>query len=110
MEQITSKTKNTKSIRLEIYKAVLEYFIKFRPFNGICNIITIIVLGDVKNASAIDDTNNTNFETYYDLQKNFPELAKYEPKTYSMFWFPLNDRGTQQRIDVLKQIVADLEK
>jgi hypothetical protein len=40
----------------------------------------------------------------------YPELMKYEPKKYSMYWFPLTNSGYNKRVRILKQIIKDMEK
>ena len=55
-----------------------------------------------------------NVERYAgdELIKQFPELWKHKPKRMCYvagYWFPLDDKGWQKRIDIIHNIIQEME-
>ena len=91
--------------KLEIYKEALElakadykrkYYVK-----GICN-----YMQDVESLYHIA---LTLIPFIFD---KYPKFKKYKPKNQydGLFWFPQNKEGLQNRIDILKTVIKELEQ
>ncbi len=87
----------TKKKRLKFYKQLLEVVCEDPDTCvGMCFYISRII----------------NVEMYDgdEIIKQFPELWKYRPKIKSGgYWFPLNSKGWQKRIDIIYNIIQEME-
>lgn len=105
MIRITEKTRNTKALRLRIYKAALTYIIEHincdGKFNGgFCKAIYSSLTGD----------KDGRFDPYNYIGITYEELKDYMPKKiYLGYWFWTDKKGTQKRIKILKKVIKQME-
>lgn len=87
----------TKKKRLKFYKELLKVVCEDPDtYVGMCYYISRII----------------NVEMYDrdEIIKQFPELWKHRPKIKSGgYWFPLDDKGWQKRIDIIHNIIQEME-
>lgn len=94
--------------RNEMYKLALEKLQTTR-FEALCAALFYSLLDLNYHPSIINN--------YFDPFKRkfgseFPELDKHRPKDYVYYWFPLDYKGMQKRVAILKQCIietSDLE-
>jgi hypothetical protein len=108
--RITSTTKNSKELRLEIYKAMLA-FIKEKVDeacygSGFCFAI--------KTVTGILHNSDSEFNFYRELNAKtvYKELECYKPpeNEFGSYWFYTDEKGTKKRIKILEKIIKEMEK
>jgi hypothetical protein len=117
MIEIKKGTRNTKSLRLKIYKEALKIIIEDKGV-GFCAAIGCTITFNDDLYSGCDDENDSvdfllaleRFDTFDRFEDNYPELYEHRPKKSNEYWFPLNDYGQKKRIKILEKVIADMEK
>lgn len=109
---ITALTRNTKALRLKIYKAALElmqeHVNKYGLFmGGFCSAIA--------NSTYVPpslDRHFTRFNPYFELERSvYKELLKYKPNTDGRtYWFSRDIVGSERRIAILEEIIKEMSK
>jgi hypothetical protein len=113
--EITETTRNTKFIRLKIYKQALTDMLydiqhpdNHRRWEGICVYIDRVV--GLKDCFVV----NPRFNTGDDLERNFPEIWKHKPKkefaVYEFYWFGFTRKDMTKRVNILKSAIKEIEK
>jgi hypothetical protein len=98
--------KNTPKMRLQIYKAALEYY-KINNKLGFCNAIFSVIKNVNQTSFKFDPYALHNKTTLQD----YPELLRYKPDIFSNkgYWFNIFYEGIEQRIKILEIIIKDME-
>jgi hypothetical protein len=110
MIKISSETKNTKVLRLKIYKAMLKKLVEYECHDyplGFCFLVT-----EVTNIEG-HETNKFNLYCAHpnsNVDVVYKELIAHKPrKTGRMYWFDTDEKGTKKRIQILEEIIQKME-
>jgi hypothetical protein len=106
--KITHTTRNTKPLRLEIYKAMLAFIKEEEKSNyGCYNAGFCLAIAEVTN---IFSGSNSKFNFFDSTFKKtaYKELEAYKPEDYFAYWFPRTPEGTNKRIKILETIIKEM--
>ena len=104
--------------KLELYMAALDY-LRFRAcmdaFEGFCRAVDVVIdrFRDKYPSNLIYRFDDSECMT----SSPFPELLVFKPKRLvyhngesgGLFWFPLNEKGLNTRIEILELIIKNLQ-
>jgi hypothetical protein len=98
MITITEKTRNNKALRLRIYKEALEIIKRKDYITGFCFALRKVLY-----------VPTNGYLSGYKIKKYYPELEKYRPNDYCIYWFKRDEQGQKKRIKILKKIIKEME-
>ena len=118
MKRIEIK-RNTKAIRLKVYKAMLKYLEEHKGWNmGFCFTLERVLVDkhhlDIRYSLYKHYNEESNGKNFI-----FKELYAYKPKVFyetDYSWFPVDNPATKPkegstiRINILKEIITKMEK
>ena len=105
--KVMKNTRNTPELRLQIYKAMLKFIERQTNINdgvyenGFCLAY--------KSALDVDTMAYHVNNKFISMRSTCKELIKYEPVTYTNYWFDNTACGTRRRIKILNDVILELE-